>query len=58
MVVVQTHYALQLIASLTVCKNSAFERCVFAPLVLYLDRSQMKKEIAYDSKRFLFQGTV
>src|SRR5881392_2417167 len=42
---------------LKVCKNSAFGRCVFIPIVLYLGSSQVKKEIAPGIKRFLFVFT-
>src|SRR5947209_7385469 len=48
---------LLLLSYLTVCKNSAFGRCVFVPIVLYLGSSQEKQEFAPGIKRFLFVHT-
>ena len=48
---------LLLLPYLNMCKNSAFGRCVFVSVVLYLGSSQVKKEIAHGIKRFLFVRT-
>src|SRR6266853_1362802 len=48
---------LLLLPYLNMCKNSAFGRCIFVPMVLYLGSSQVKKEIAHGIKRFLFVRT-
>jgi len=45
---------LLLLPYLNMCKNSAFGRCVFVSVVLYLGSSQVKKEIAHGIQRFLF----